>query len=438
MAAGAEENEEYEEPEAVELPLFDPELYPRSYCASLGWRLVILACSALLALGALCGLALFDFASLLNSTPLAALFLIALFAVFLGLGLYGLLYGFRFRVTLVADHVELVEPFRRHSLQRSEILGRRVLPGGQGFSVIVLVSSHAEHNKLRIPVLLKPDEAFRRWFYDLTDLDRSEVFQSRIDIEATFRPELPAEEKSRQVTRLRRLGAAFNAATIALLGASFVLPDTGLWLLATVAALPWVAIVLVARFQPLYRFAVRRNDERVDLILPLITPGLILAVHAVSNLNTVGWQKPLVLACAGGLALTGTSVRVDSWLRQQRWAVLIVGLFACIYGYAAGLESNALADHSVPQVYLVKVLSKEVSESSHVKSWDLTLEPCGPVSDQETVSVSETEYQRIRAGDAVCVELRAGALQVPWYRVGHCNSQKGYRSPQRPYTTRYR
>ncbi|HWM69078.1 MAG TPA: hypothetical protein VNO35_20990 [Steroidobacteraceae bacterium] len=264
--------------------------------------------------------------------------------MFLGLGLYGLLYGFRYRVTLAADHIGLVEPFRRRSMQRSEILGCRVLPGGHGFSVFLLVSRHAEHDKLKIPVLLKPDEAFRRWLYDLTDLDVSEVVQSRIDIEATFRPELSAEERSRQVTLLRRLGVAFNAATIALLGASFVLPDSGPWMLATVAALPWVAIVLVARFQPLYRFAVRRNDERVDMILPLISPGLILTVHAVSNLNTVGWHEPLVLACAGGLALTGASARIDSCLRQQRWAVLIVGLFACIYGYAVGMELNALAD----------------------------------------------------------------------------------------------
>jgi hypothetical protein len=418
--ADAEEYEEYGEHEAVELPLFDPALYPRSYGASPGWRLVILGCSAVIALGAFCGLALFDFSPLLNSTPVAALFLIALFALFLGLGLYGLLYGFQFRVTLAANYIELVEPFRRRSLQRGEILGRRVLPGGQGFSVLVLVSRHAGHDKLKFPVLLKPDKAFWHWFYDLTDLELSEVFQSRLDIEETFRPELPAEERSRQVTLLRRLGAAFNAVTIALLGASFVLPDSGLWLLATIAALPWVAIVFVACFQPLYRFAARRNDERVDMILPLISPGLILTAHAVSTLNTVGWQKPLVLACAGGLALTGASARIDPWLRQQRWAVLIVGLFACIYGYAVGLEINALADRSAPQVYRVKVLSKEESESSHVKSWDLTLEPWGPVSDRETVNISEAEYQRIRPGDAVCVELRAGALQVTWYRVGHC------------------
>jgi len=34
---------------------------------------------------------------------------------------------------------------------------RRVLPGGHGFSVFLLVSRHAEHDKLKIPVLLKPE-----------------------------------------------------------------------------------------------------------------------------------------------------------------------------------------------------------------------------------------------------------------------------------------
>ena len=407
--------------EAEEFVAFDPAFYPRSYGASLGWRLAILACGALVALGAVFGLAFFDYAPLLNSSPPGAFFLMALFAVLLCLGLYGVLYGLQFRVLLMADRIDLVEPFRRRSLQRAEVRGRRMLPSGQGFPILVLISRDAGLGKLKIPMVLKSDEAFVRWFHDLVDLDKSEALESKNELEETFRSELPPEERSRQVALLRRLGVGFNAATIVLLGASFALPNPEVWLLAIVAALPWVAIVLVARFQPLYCFAGRRNDERVDMILPLMLPGLILMVHTVSTLNTLGWQGPLMLACAGGLALTGAAARIDPWLRRQQWAVLVVGLFACVYGYAVGLEINALADRSAPKVYRVKVLSKEVSESSHVKSWDLTLESWGPVSRRESVSVAEARYQHINAGDTVCVQLKAGALQVPWYRVASCD-----------------
>jgi hypothetical protein len=412
---------EEEAEDAEEVALFDPTFYPRSYGTSLGWRLIILTCGILLAVGALFGLAFGDYSALLQSTPMGALFLIALFAVFLCLGLYGVLYGLRFRVTLEADRVELVEPFRRRSLERSEILGCRTLPSGQGFPILVLISRGAGLGQLKIPLVVQSDEAFVRWFHDFRNLDIEQALESKQDLQETFRPELAPDERSRQIALLRRLGAGFNGTTIVALAATFLLSDPGLWLLATVAALPWIAIVLVARFQPLYRFAGGRIDERVDLILPLVVPGLILTVHAVSTLNAVGWQRPLVLACAGGLALTGVSARIDPWLRKQRWAVLVVGLFACVYGYAVGLEINAFADGSAPQMYRVKVISKEETESSHVKSWDLTLEAWGPVADRESVSVTQAQYQRIKPGDTLCVQLKAGALRIPWYRVGSCD-----------------
>jgi len=345
----------------------------------------------------------------------------ALFTVLLALGLYGLLYCLQCRVTLAADGIEVVEPFRRRFLRRDAIRGFRVLPSGQGFMVLVLVPSDDWAGKIKIPTVLKTDDVFFRWFFDLINLDASEATQSKEDLESTFHPELSVEERQRQIARLRHLATALNGVAIVLLLGTLVLADPGYPLLAAVAALPWVAIALVARFQPLYRFAGTRNDERVDLTLPLILPGLALTVHAVSAVNTVGWQGPLLLAGAGGLALTALAGRIDPWLRQQRWAVLLVGVFACVYGYGAALEVNSLADRSAAQVYRVKVLAQFVSESSKVKSWYLTLAPWGPVAASEDVSVPETLYERTRPGDTVCVQLRPGALQVAWYRVEPCS-----------------
>src|ERR1700722_6286619 len=136
----------------------------------------------------------------------------------------------------MADRIDLVEPFRRRSLQRAEIRGRRMLPSGQGFPIYVLVSRDARLGKLKIPMVLKSDEAFVRWFYDLVDLDKSEALESKNELEETFRSELPPEERSRQVALLRRVGVGFNAATLVLLGASFVLANPEVWLLAIVAA----------------------------------------------------------------------------------------------------------------------------------------------------------------------------------------------------------
>jgi hypothetical protein len=413
-----------EEPLENEIPGFagfDPELYPRSYGISPGWRLLILTCGAALTCGALLGLAYFGRSSTHTSGTGATLFLMALFTAFLFLGLYGLLCCLQYQLVLAADAVELVEPLRRRSLRRDEIRGFQVFPAGRGIDVLVLIPKDAWVGKLKIPTVLKTDDAFFRWFFDLVNLDASQAVQSKEDLENTFHPELPLEDRYRRIARLRHLGAVLNGATIVLLLGSLVLADCGYLLLATLAALPWVAIALVALFQPLYRFAGSRNDERVDLTLPLILPGLALTVHAVSTINTVGWQGPLLLACGGGVALTAVAARIDPWFRQQRLGFLLVGVFACVYGYGAGLEINALADRSVAQVHRVKVLEKFVTENSKVKSWYLTLAPWGLVSERVDVSVAEAQYQRTKPGDSVCVQLKSGALQVPWYGVGPCS-----------------
>jgi hypothetical protein len=113
---------------------------------------------------------------------------------------------------------------------------------------------------------------------------------------------------------------------------------------AALVALPWVAIGTVARFQPLYRFGGRSTDRHLDLTLPLILPGFILTVHAMSEIETLDWKGPAMLAFAGGALLTGAAGRVDPWFQKQRWIVLVAGLITCLYGVGAGLKLNALAD----------------------------------------------------------------------------------------------
>jgi hypothetical protein len=398
---------------------FDPSLYPRSYRISLRWMLVILACGAVLTLGGLFGLAYFSL-TYAQYTAAAALFLMALCTAFFCLGLYGLLCGLQYRVILEAESIELIEPFRRRSLRHDEIQGLRVFPGGHGLEVLVLVPRDARIKQVKIPMVLKTDDAFHLWFSNIAHLDVKEALQSKDELYSTFYPELPPEERFRRIEHLRRLGAWMNGGTIALSFGSFVLPDPGHLLSATLAALPWLAIILVARFQPLYRFAGSRNDERVDLTLPLMLPGCALTWDALFTFNTLEWQGPLMLACAGGFALTGVAARIDPWFRDQRWGVLATGLFACAYGFGTGMEFNALADRSTPEVYRVKVHAKYVSESSHVPTWYLTVEPWGPVADSEDISVSKAQYQLTKPGDTVCVLLKSGALKIAWYRVEPC------------------
>jgi hypothetical protein len=224
---------------------------------------------------------------------------------------------------------------------------------------------------------------------------------------------------------LRHLATGVNGAAIAFSAAGFLLPDPDYLVFAVLVALPWVAIGAVARFQPLYRFGGRATDRHLDLTLPLILPGFILTLRAVSEVETLDWKGPAMLACAAGLLVTGAAARVDPWFRKQRWVVLLSSLMTCLYGYGAGLELNALADRSAPLVYPVVVAAKHVSEDSKTTTWYLTLNPWGPMTESRDVSVSAAQYRLTEPGDTACVMLRPGAFAIPWYRVAACDQTPG-------------
>jgi hypothetical protein len=237
----------------------------------------------------------------------------------------------------------------------------------------------------------------------------------------TLYPERSPDAKSKEIKRLRHLATGVNGAAVALSAWGWVSPPPGLLLVAALLAVPWVAIVLVAKFQPLYRFGARSSDQHPDLSLAIIAPGFILTLRAVSSFEILEWYAPLILACAGGLALGGAAALVDPWFRKQRWSVVLSILICCAYGYGGSLELNALTDTSSPRVFRASVRTKWVDGDWKWRTWYLTLKPWGPVAKDEDVSVSNLMYQRTQAGDTVCVFLRSGAFRISWYQAATCS-----------------
>ncbi|HEY3786488.1 MAG TPA: hypothetical protein VGL55_14525 [Steroidobacteraceae bacterium] len=247
--------------------------------------------------------------------------------------------------------------------------------------------------------------------------------ESEGELEQRLYSNLSPAQRARRIARLRQLATGLNAATVALVIAVLVVSDSYPLLLALLAVLPWIAIGLVARFQPFYRFGVRRGAPHPDLTLPLMVPGLLMVLPVLASIHTLSWKAPVLVAVAGGIALAGIAARVDPWFRQHRWNVLLVGLFACAYGYGAGMELNARADPTDPRIYPVRVLTKHVTRGSKSTTWALKLGPWGPYPQSQEVSVTASRYRATQPGDLVCVYLGSGALGIAWYRIGDCLAQ---------------
>jgi hypothetical protein len=359
-------------------------------------------------------------------TPGGLAMLMTLCAGFALMGLYLLAVAVFYRVTLKADSVEVFEVYRRRYLTRPEIEGRGHFSYGQGMSAWVLVPKPGFGGRIKLSTLLKTDKAYLSWIHSLPDLDLEK--KRAADRERTQAVASIKEQGFSELT-LRRMASGLTVAVYVIGFGSFLLGDPDHVLIWLLLALPWVGILLVAKFAPFYRFGGPRNSPLPDLSLVLIGPGLFLALGALRSIAPIGWKGPLLISVLGSAMLVGVAFRCDPWLKKHLGVTALVLILCCGYGYGAGMEVNALLDRSTPQKYRVIVTGKHVSHGKST-SYHLNLAPWGPEVSGQDLTVSYSQYAVVKRGDAVCMLLRSGALSVAWSELGHCDGAvSGFEPP---------
>ena len=137
--------------------------YPRTYRTSLVWR----------AFHLILGFAFISFGvSHLRSAlagPQVNVFWLMWGIFFPVVGILAMLYDLKYRVVLFADRIEVQNLVSTRVLRRDEILGRRLVQGGE-YQIMRLVPRGAQR-PLGVLLVLKTDSAFWEWMNTVPDLD---------------------------------------------------------------------------------------------------------------------------------------------------------------------------------------------------------------------------------------------------------------------------
>ena len=397
--------------------VYDPSAYPRTYGLSVPGKWLVSILGLVMASLGLAGAVFFAQGDQARTTTALAI-LLPLCAMFALLGFYLLAVAIFYRVILQADSIQVFEIYRRSQLSRLQIEGRSHFAYGQGMTAWVLVPKPGSGGKIKLSNFLKTDKEFRTWIQSLPDLDlekKKTADRERREAIASLKQHGIAEKT------LRRIAGGLSFAAYGLGFASFFERDASHALTWALIALPWVAILLVAKFAPFYRFGGPRNSPIPDLTLALIGPGFFLMLGVLRSVVPVGWEGPLCLSVLGSAMLAGAAFWRDPWLKQHRGIAVVLLLLCCSYGYGAGMQINALLDGSTPQTYRVVVTAKHVSHGKST-SYHLSLAPWGPRASGQDLMVPYSRYAVLKPGDTVCMLLRAGALGVAWSELGRCDA----------------
>jgi hypothetical protein len=394
-------------------------VWPRVYRVRRGLLFAVRLLAALVLLGGVAvALALLRAP---RSPPALALALLALVAV----GVYVAARVGTGCIRLWEDAVEVVELTRRRRLRRDEIVGLRVVPLQYGFKQLVF-ELRGGRKPFKLDWAYESDPTLDAWLGQFPDLDAQE--RAAAESELLRSRELGPDEaaRSRALGRARTVGRMLNGVSVAAGVWGWVFPRPYPVAIAVLGILPLFGLALLALGRGRYAFDTSRTEPRPSLIVTVMVPGLVLAMRAIRDLRIVDVAPLLLGAAVGAVAIVALVAAFDRKARKP-WVLLLLAPLLAFYPGGGAALANALLDRAPPQVFRVAVRGKHVSTGKYT-SYDLTLDPWGPVEKAESVDVGRQLYDVVATGDVVCVALQPGALGLRWFVVLRCPPPRPQRS----------
>jgi hypothetical protein len=321
------------------------------------------------------------------------------------------------QIRLFEDSLEFKHPFGTRIVHRSEMRGYRIIPIGKGVDR-VRIELVGDAKSLVMPLFDAPPVLAWLKKHGLSDLNAADV--------ARARSALQQDQRYGDTTKTRR-------DTLDMFGrASFGSALLGLAILVWTLFLPWGRTVAacVAASTPLLivgavvgtgrRMAVL-SDSRVDarpgvgwLLIGGIGPGLraFFDAHLVDPLSAVG---PVYVLAAGAYAAF--------WLvdpRPLRTSIPFWILVGLTVGWAAGalVTVDKLLDHTPPKHFRVPVISTRIVYGKST-GYYIAVAPWGPFPKGQEFR-NRRLYERVKAGDELCMTAHDGALRIKWYEAQLC------------------
>ena len=115
-----------------------------------------------------------------------------------------------------------------------------------------------------------------------------------------------------------------------------------------------------------------------------------------------------------------------AWMARSRpgvaapWTMFLsLVAAAATYGYGATAMSNIQFDTSAGTIIQTQLLGKH-AHRGRSNSYYLDLPPWGPRTTPNSIEVSSSTYEALNTGDAVCITLHPGALNLAWFTAAAC------------------
>lgn len=330
--------------------------------------------------------------------------------------IYGLLSTFKGRLIIYSDKVIEIGVFKDKVLELSNIKGYRA-----DLNYTYLIPKSTDSKRIKVSQYIGNKNSFNQWLYtNFNDVDAIESAQEVEEILANKEFGRTVEEREGKLKQARYVAQTLNAVGSLLAVLLFFYPKP--YQVITLMALIFPVFILASLhfFKGLIRIDQKNNSGYPSTIIGLIFPGMALALRSFLDFEILEysnfWLPTFVVTIVTSLIMLSTTSELKFKKAGDYVTVVSIFSFVFVYTYGVIINYNCIYDDSEPEVYSSEVLDMRISTGKST-SYYVGLEPWGPVSVIEDVSISKGLYERLEVGESVNIYLMNGKMNIPWFTI---------------------
>lgn len=166
----------------------------------------------------------------------------------------------------------------------------------------------------------------------------------------------------------------------------------------------------------------RDGEVKYDVADFIVLPAIFILIRVFLDFECESFYSLLIpLSISFILMLLILFITHKAIIKSKKnklwvYSALISNLF--LYSSAATYGMNCIYDTSKPKVYQAEVIDKSIStRSKGGRTYYIRVTPWGHHYDTERISVSRNQYDKLKPGMKVNIDLKKGLFNIPWYYV---------------------
>ena len=178
--------------------------------------------------------------------------------------------------------------------------------------------------------------------------------------------------------------------------------------------LPIAGIFVYIKYNKYVELDDDRWEENPNVGAIVLIPSLALVARALLDFNL--FYETRFWICTAGITLIMLVIILmkTSEYKRNRWVPFALALFMFPYVLGTTVLTNCLFDSSDAERYSSYITDKYIS-TGKTKTYNITIEPWGPVTETEDIIVGKSFYENAQKGQRINLQLKGGAWGFKWF-----------------------